>query len=207
MGMTGVGQKMREVPALDSTRNTIRAWTIQRTACWEQFQKRGILRGDGRRVDPYFRPAYRWLITQMGRRLPGCEGVYPVWFWYSPKPDLRHGAHLSRGERGVRIELELPRARVLLLDFETWHCVLNRWHLSCSGRESREWDRKTKGFDRFRVHLPPVLEAELRSTWERVFDFELLRRAKMWGPIDKIQGVTDYILSEEVRHVKQFIGR
>src|SRR5947209_17010016 len=75
MGMAGVGQKMSEVPALDSTPNTIRAWTIQRTACWEQFQKGGILRGDGRRVDHYFRPAYRWLIAQMGKRLPGCEGV------------------------------------------------------------------------------------------------------------------------------------
>jgi hypothetical protein len=127
--------------------------------------------------------------------------------WHSPKPDLRHGAHLPGGERGVRIEVELPRDRVLLLDFETWHCVLNRWHLSCSWRESREWDRKTKGLDQFWSPLPPILEAELQSTWERVFDFELLRRAKIWGPIDKIQGVTDRILLEEVRNVKEFAGR
>lgn len=86
----------------------------------------------------HFRPAYRWLMSQMKERVAGCRGLWPIWFWHSPKPDLRHSAHLPRGERGVRLELELPRDRTLLLDFETWHAVLNRWHLSQSQRESEE---------------------------------------------------------------------
>jgi hypothetical protein len=101
----------------------------------------------------------------------------------------------------------LPRERTLLLDFETWHCVLNRWHLSRSWRESKDWDRKTKGFDQFRATLPPLLEQELQATWERVFDFELLRRTKMWGPIEEIQGVTEYVRLDEVRSVREFVGR
>lgn len=199
-----MAKTMREVPGPPSSGSTIRAWTIQSAACWDLFQTRGVLRGDGRRVFHHFRPAYRWLMKQMGGRLAGYQGGFPVWFWHSPKPDLRHGAHLRRGEPGVRVEVEVPRNRVLLLDFETWHCVLNRWHLSRSFRESREWDRKTERFNR---HLPPILEAELQSTWERVFDFELLSRARIWGPIDKIQGVTDYILLDEVRRVREFVGR
>ena len=70
---------------------------------------------------------------------------------------------------------------MLLLDFETWHCVLNRWYLSQSWAESREWCRKTKGFGPNWNPLPSPLEAELQSTWQRVFDFDLLKRAKMWG--------------------------
>jgi hypothetical protein len=185
----------------------MRVWTIQRAGCWELFQKRGVLRGDGRRVCHHFRPAYRWLMTQAHQRLPGYQGGFPIWFWHSPKPDLRHSAHVPRGERGVRIEIEIPRDRMLLSDFNTWHCVLNRWHLSRSWRESRDWDRRVKGYDQFIGPLPPLLEAELQATWDRVFDFDLLRRARIWGPIDQIQGVTEYVMLTEVRRIEEFIGR
>lgn len=186
---------------------TIRAWTIQSAACWERLKHQGVLRADGRRVHHHFRPAYRWLTQRMVRHIPCCTGRFPVWFWYSPKPDLRHGGHLPAGKRGVRIELELPRERVLLFDFQSWHCVLNRWHLSLSWRESREWDRRSKEFDQYRAPLPAQLEAELQATWERVFDLNRLRRSKLWGPIDEIQGVTEYVLLEEVRGVDEFVAR
>lgn len=113
----------------------------------------------------------------------------------------------ARGEHGVRIELELPRERVLLLDFETRHCVLSRWHLSRSWWESREWTRKTKGLDQFRAPLTPPLEAELQASWQRVFDFSFLKHSKLWGPLGKIQGVTEYILLDEVRSVTKFAAR
>jgi hypothetical protein len=166
-----------------------------------------VLCADGRRVFRYFRPAYQWLMQQMVGRVTGYTGRFPVWFWHSPKPDLRHRGHLPSGKGGVRIELELPRERVLLLDFQSWHCVLNRWHLSLSERESRKWDRKTEGLDQCRAPLPAPIEAELQATWERVFDLDRLRRAKLWGPIDEIQGVTEYVRLEEVRGVSEFVAR
>lgn len=164
---------------------TVRGWTIQRADCWERFRRQGVLRADGRRIYRHFRPAYRWLMQQMARRLTGCTGRFPVWFWHSPKPDLRHGGYLPAGERAVRIELELPRERVLLLDFQSWHCVLGSSHLSLSWRESREWDRRTKGFDQYRAPLPTPIEAELQATWERVFDLDRLRRTKLWGRLTR----------------------
>ncbi len=188
-------------------RSTLRAWTIQAVAVWERFQQCGVLHADGRRICRHFRPAYRWLMEQMAQRIPDYSGCFPIWFWHSPKPDLRHGGHLASGECGVRIELELPRERVLLFDFQTWHCVLNRWHLSLSRRESREWDRKTKGFDQHATPLPPPLEAELQASWERVFEFDRLRRTKLWGPVEEIQGVTECVLLEEVRRADEFAGR
>lgn len=145
-------------------------------------------------------------MGQMYRRLPGYSGRVPSLALVFSKT----GSALRRAStprRGVRIELELPSDRVLLLDFETWHCVPNRCYLSRSWRESREWDRKTRGFDQFRAELPATLEAELQSTWERVFDFDLLRRARMWGPIDRIQGVMEYVLLDEVRQVIEFVAR
>jgi len=146
-------------------------------------------------------------MAQMHERIPGYAGGLPVWLWCFPKPDLRHGGHLARGEHGVRIELELPRDRVLSLDFETWHCVLNRWRLSRSWRENRDWDRQTEALGQYRAPLPPPLEEELQATWQRVFDLDFLRRSKLWGPVDEIQGVTEYVLLEEVRSAKEFVGR
>ena len=84
--------------------------------------------------------------------------------------------------------------------------MLNGWHLSLSWRESRAWDRRAA-----RHPLPPELRAELQAellaSWERVFEFDLLRRARMWGPIDRIQGVTEYVRLDEVRRVDEFVAR
>ena len=37
--------------------------------------------------------------------------------------------HLPKGERGVRLELQVADDRVLLSDFDLWHYVLNYWYL------------------------------------------------------------------------------
>ena len=54
---------------------------------------------------------------------------------------------------------------------------------------------------------PPLLEADLQASWERVFDLNCLKRAKLWGPIDAIQGVTESVLIGEVRRVDEFVAR
>lgn len=105
----------------------------------------------------------------------------------------------------MRLELELPREQVLVLDFQTWHCVLNRWHLSLTERESADWESRVE-FSAQWAGLPAELEEELQKTWERVFDLEALRRAKFWGPIDKIQGVTERVLLKQVRRVDEFVA-
>jgi hypothetical protein len=123
------------------------------------------------------------------------------------KPNVPAIGHLPPGETGVRVELELPRDHLLLFDFETWHCVLNRWHLSLSWQESREWDRRVKGLDQHRTPFPEPFESELQATWERVFDLDRLRRTKLWGPIDQVQGITEYVRLDEVKRVEEFVAR
>ena len=204
--MPGLRSEMNMKPDVAGA-GTIRVWTIQPTAWWRSLRSGRVLHGDGRRICSHFRPAYRWLMRQMATRVPGYRGCFPVWVWESPKPDLRHAGHLPRGEAGARVELEIPHSRILLFDFETWHCVLNRWHLSLSWRESLDWDRRIKGLDQYRAPLPEPFESELQATWDRVFDLDRLRRTKLWGPIDEIQGVTEYVRLDEVRRVEEFVAR
>lgn len=99
--------------------NIIRVWTIQSENWWEALQRDGTIAADERCVYPAFVSPYRWLIQQMQKRLPGYGGGWPIWFWAEPKPDLRSPGHLEVGECGLRLELQLPRDQVLLLDFET----------------------------------------------------------------------------------------
>jgi hypothetical protein len=48
----------------------MRLWTIQTEEAWTRAKRQGVLVGDGRRVTPEWRPAYRWMAGAMQRRLP-----------------------------------------------------------------------------------------------------------------------------------------
>ena len=112
-----------------------------------------------------------------------------------------------RAEQAVRVELALPHAAVLLSGFETWHCVLNRWHCSLSSRGASEWDRKVKGYNQFPHKLPAALEAELQATWGRIFELDQLRRTRLWGPVKRVQGVAERLVLSQVRRVQYFVDR
>ncbi len=131
----------------------------------------------------------------MGKRIASYGGGFPVWFWHSRKPDLRAGAHLPPGTHGVRLELRIARERTLLLDFETWHCVLNGWALPLTWKEDRELASRS------------LSRREIQETWERVFDLPSLRRSKLWGGALRVQGVVEYLLLDEVVGIDRFVAR
>lgn len=171
---------------------TLRVWTIQRIGWWHLLQNRGRLGGDGRRVGwPELWRPYRWIMGQMHHRVPGYRGGWPVWFWHTPKPDLRRPGHLPKGTLGVRLEFEIPAARALLLDFESWHCALNNWYLPLSDEEQDD----------------AANQQDKEASWSRVFDLDALRKSGYWGRIDRIQGVTEYLTLAEVRNAREFIAR
>jgi len=91
----------------------MRVWTNQPAELYRKLESESVLLADGRRCDRYFRSAYQWMIAQMRHRLPPSRGRFPWWAWCRwegqrrAKPDLRAGGYLLKGQRGVRIELEL----------------------------------------------------------------------------------------------------
>lgn len=171
---------------------TLRVWTIHRMGWWHLLQKRGVLGGDGRRAGwPELRRSYRLIMGQMQHRVPGYRGGWPVWFWYTPKPDLRSSGHLQKGTHAVRLELEIPAARALLSDFESWHCVLNNGYLALAEN----------------TYIDNATQQQIEASWPRVFDLDALRESGYWGPVDRIQGVTEYVTLDEVRNAREFIAR
>jgi len=191
--------------------DSVRLWSIQTLEVWREFERRsgldGIFKADGRRIYPDFRFSYRWLMGQMRNRIFNYKGGYPIWAWVYPKPDLRGGAHLSKGAKGVRIEFLLPLPHVLLLDFGAWHFVLNGEHLGLSEQEDEDFERLLPQGKRKYQEVPPAYKEKIEQSWEKVFDLVALNRSDWAGPVRYIQAVTEYIPRHNVVGVTRFIQR
>lgn len=180
--------------------DTLRLWTFQTSLAWSRLQKEGVLSGDGRRAEPYFRPAYAWLREQMKTRTLGSTGRYPLWFW-THKPDLRsyrYRNYADIGETRVVIECLVPKERVLLSDYESWHSVLNDGYLALNESEYDAWHDKVGN-----RHISPQQAAqEKRASWERIFDFPLLAAHPEWhGTGGDVQATVEELhLHEVVSH-------
>ena len=155
----------------------MRIWTIQPADLYEKFKTRQVLLADGRYGWQNFKPAYRWMAEQMRRRLPPSHARFPWWGWYRyrgvrrPKPDLRDTALLPKGQKGVRLELDLDDRGILLSDFGQWHNVLNNRFCSHDEAEDNRFDQEEKEADyRYDRPRPEALQSRVLASWERIFD-------------------------------------
>lgn len=178
----------------------------------ELEQARWPLRANARFVDPYMRPAYRWMARELAHRVgPPPRGVrLPLWAWVK-RPDLRSGAHLPRGSRGVLLELELPRQAVLLSDFERFHAVLNRHYLACSAEDEARFERRLARAGG-RPHWPyaPSIRPRVEASWSRIFRFApRVRDPAYYGPTEEapVQAVFWELREEQVVDSRIFTAR
>ena len=173
-------------------------WTIQNREFYDTLSKEGIIYTDGRKIIPYFRKAYKWMVEQMNER--GVPTVkYPIWAWHmyekgKKKPDLRR-KHGARGENMVLIEFDPPKELVLLSDFIGWHSVLNGGYHSCSEAEDNKYgDTKSQKLK--------------EKSWLKIFDMTDEGRDEDWiGKLESIQACLPYLDSEWVVAVKEFSSR
>ncbi|XXF80180.1 DUF3841 domain-containing protein [Myxococcaceae bacterium GXIMD 01537] len=163
-------------------------------------------------VDSYMRPAYRWMARELANRVgPPPRGVrLPLWAWVE-RPDLRSGAHLRRGTRGVLLELELPRRAVLLSDFERFHAVLNRHYLARSASDEARFERHVeRSGDGLRRPSARSIRPEVEASWPRIFSFAArVRDPAYYGPAEEapVQAVFWELHEEQVVGVRAFTAR
>jgi hypothetical protein len=183
----------------------MRLWTIQTEEAFRLLERRGVLRGDGRRVDPDYRKAYVWMVKQMVLRIgkPPGRSRAPVWAWkicsrQSPKPDLRSTGHLPSGTAGVRIEFEASPDSVLLSDFTRWHNVLSGYFLD---------DNADDGAHLVGMKFEDRV-ALIEKSWERIFELER-GNPDYWGALAErgIQATPWQIEWAQVRKVTRFTAR
>lgn len=166
----------------------------------ESLMQSGSIKADGRRVDKWHRPAYRWMMEQMKLRLPHYYGGYPIWVWLG-KPDLRTSGLLPRGEQGIRLELEIPSERILTSDFNAWHFVLNNWFLALNEKEEEQWLEISKKLS--------VAEKnnKILESWQQIFDLKALSQSEFFSGQLLLQGVMEKIYLEDVKQITNFEAR
>ncbi|WP_322924656.1 DUF3841 domain-containing protein [Paenibacillus campi] len=166
-----------------------RYWTIQSQDAWESAQKIGFLHGHAKHI--MFSEPYHWMMSQMGQRLSGYDGSYPVWVW-TEKPDLLQLHHYTGRAGFVCLTLELKHDEVLLSDFDEWHAVLND---TFNARTRREWLRYCAG-------RSAITKEE---SWQRIFELEppVVDHVKRDGQqTRRLQGVTGAVPLERVIRVE-----
>jgi hypothetical protein len=202
-----------------------RIWSILTEQAWDHLQRRGRLRAARRHVIKEFLRPYIWMAEQMERRLSvprPSKDAMTIWAWYQwegkrCKPDLRSAGYLTKGEQGVRVELQVDDRRVLLSDFDLWHYVLNYSYLPESEEAGEAFEKKLAkaGFSFCKCdHQHPLPHAqyrrEIEESWERIFDIGWAdRRHRIADPPKKksIQATLWEILLADVANAKEFTAR
>lgn len=116
-------------------------------------------------LDDSFQQAYRWLVGEMGQRIPRPEDVQlPIWAWHRSygkqvKPDRRRSLFREYGKENAILELGIPDELVLLTDFEDWHAVLNNCPIITDEEYEADPDRE---FSR----------QETEMTWQQLFSVD-----------------------------------
>lgn len=178
----------------------MQCWSIRTLEELAILQSGKSLTTHSDKIDPDYKTAYQWMSQQLAQRIePPPPGVrYPLWVWRychsrtKPKPDLRYSGLDRRGSKRVLLTLNIPEDKVLLSDFDGWHCVLNECY---HADNDTDWER----FENLEKTLPPAMQQILiEQSWHKIFDWQSL-------PEDfAIQGVTWQILPSYVMHYKIF---
>ena len=183
---------------------------------------RGYLSGDGRRSDRYFSKKmkdhfdwcpYDWMADQMlsfiGKR-PKHALKYPVWVWYKynnkNRPDLRtHDIkmYIKKGEEGVLLKLQIPKEKVLLSNFDTWHNVLNYYPITNSEIDDKWWDER-----RIKLKNGIMFHKYMIHNFKHIFNLKQPDIKNKWSYVDinYIQGTVWIITKDMVMDVTKFKG-
>lgn len=177
-------------------KNHIRLWTLQPAQLWENMQRTGWLRGDGRFIDREYRSGYNWLRQQMATTIPGYGGRFPVWAWQVPKPDLRKHPYRHYARflgKAVCIEFSAPRGVVLLTDYQSWESLINGDFVSPCVKQIEAFDDEYFAADLADPAVHADFQRRIRESWPQVFDLSMS---------NYIQAVIEEVHISQVRRVK-----
>ena len=182
-------------------------WTIQHEEAYREFERTGVLRADENHLfcGEDLRFAYDWISRQMKTRIgdPPSDVGYPIWAWYQwegkrKRRDQRLSGYAKRGTPLVQITFEADPSSFLLSDFDMWHIVLANQYVA---RSEVEWDQ-------FYSNNPNTTQADVESSWKRIFD--LISYTPNWDrePEQKsIQATLWQINREQVLRVEHFLAK
>ena len=182
-------------------------WTIQREEVYQIVLNSGVYHADEEKIlFPELKPYYDWLVSRMEEKIGvSPAGVhYPVWAWYNwygkrKKPDLRDERWHNgfKGDRFVRLELEIPEERAVLSDFDAWSIILLNGLITDSEQECDALENEISKL------AGEEQQQRIHENWERVFDITPLKN--LWTTRgSSIQATFWELRKEDIRKITYF---
>ena len=175
-------------------------WTIQHRNAYEKMIKTGSLVADENYAmfPSDENEAYCWLSERMKERIGNPpKGVeFPVWAWYQwegkrKRPDMRthHRIYGKKGTPIVLLTFDIPKEKVVLTDFDMWHCILNNSYLPLTQKEDKD----------------VFTDKEKIKSWDNVFKYDI--ETDYWDVPKTIQATMWGIRKEWILKVEHFLSR
>jgi hypothetical protein len=204
----------------------MKLWTIQGIEAYKQLKENGVLHANDEYLwcEDSFKYAYDWMASELAKKDIKPDGIrYPIWAWYQwkgkrKKRDMREGGFSKRGDRVVQLEIEIPDEKVLLSDFNVYHCVLNNIYVCSSEEES---DRFEKWYEYHGVKYGDwkhdasqneklqIVKKKIVESWAGVFDLTKEDDNWLYGKNEdkSIQAVFWELREDQVIWAREFIAK
>ena len=200
----------------------MKLYTFQRNPVWETIQKEGFYHPfnlfekdkflkEQCKEDWGFSHSYVWLKEQMLKRNVAHinHNEHLIWAWHKwygakSKPDKRYSAVFSFfPEPFVMMELDIDPNRILLSDYDAWHWVLNYNYLVAEGEDDAFLAKHN--YYKERPLADAEADAEIRKSWENVFDLDKSREIVQSTPDHQcVQATFFEIFKKDVKKVHYF---
>lgn len=187
---------------------SIKIWTIQPEHVWNILVQKGTFCCDMKKSSfsdiECFKRSYDWLIARMNEQIKNPKNIrYPIWGWYRFDGDNRKmnldsmGSRnfLEKGIRAVCIELEIPRAEVVLSDYERWNSVLENFFIGSENDNVND-------LERIDLELDAMPEDErqrrIENSWNNIFSINNSKdvQATFWElKMEYVKSVEHFISS------------
>lgn len=206
----------------------MRLWTIQAQEAYKLLRKNGILHANEEysmcKDGDNFRRAYDWMASELGKIDINPDGIrYPIWAWYQwqgkrKKRDMRESGFSARGNHIVQLEIEIPDNKVLLSDFDLFHCVLNNLYMSSSEEDHDQFEKwyESRGikygdwnYDASHDEKLQKVKRVIVESWAGVFDLTKEDDNWLYGKNEhkSIQAVFWELREDQVIWAREFTAR
>ncbi|MDO5111121.1 MAG: DUF3841 domain-containing protein [Clostridia bacterium] len=161
--------------------DTIRAWTRQHENALRELRQTGCyrvreayIREKNDSISEYYLALYDWYAAGAEKLVPRPAGAqYPIWLY------LDDTAKLPPLPGTVVMELEIPRALVVVTDSDRWGYRVNDMYIPLDEADSRRHEEELRRYGiasetilmrTDKGNFYPLLRRKIAGSWDRVFD-------------------------------------
>lgn len=198
----------------------MKTWSIQSPFLWNQFLKDDRIFPNSEIIREYWgkeffemvKYCYPFLLSKLSQKInkPFDYIEFPFWHWIRwggidrPRPDLRFFRWAGDpGDKMVRIEFDIPDSLILILNYDEWQFLMNRYYDHFFEEKRLASIKRTLAFKNLTYRDYPFSEPEFRSlnkeyekNFNKIFHYD--------DSTIQVAGITWELRKEWVRKVDFF---